>query len=137
VLQAVSFFQNYQFCLGQQPKPQIVCCVFSGLRFYLTLRFNHQCRTDSSAVLRESCPHLASMPVLKNPPFPETFRDSFFVRLKATLHNIPVNGYETTFLELATSSVGNDRQDFAERDTGIGRPPFGVDTARGQPARKR
>ncbi|MDR3412739.1 MAG: hypothetical protein P4L87_17635, partial [Formivibrio sp.] len=26
VLQAVSFFQSYQFCLGQQPKPQIVCC---------------------------------------------------------------------------------------------------------------
>lgn len=35
VLQAVSFFQNYQFCLGQQPKPQIVCCVFSG-RLLLT-----------------------------------------------------------------------------------------------------
>jgi hypothetical protein len=34
-------------------------------------------------------------------------------------------------------SVGNDRQDFAERDTGIGRSPFGVDAARGQPARKR
>src|ERR1035438_1788505 len=31
VLQAVSFFQNYQFCLGHQPKPQIGGCVFSGL----------------------------------------------------------------------------------------------------------
>jgi hypothetical protein len=22
---------NFAFCCGQQPKPQIVCCVFSGL----------------------------------------------------------------------------------------------------------
>jgi hypothetical protein len=28
----VSFFQNYQFCLGQQPKPQIgLLCVFWSL----------------------------------------------------------------------------------------------------------
>jgi len=31
VLQAVSFFQNYQFCLGQQPKPQI--CYFGLVTF--------------------------------------------------------------------------------------------------------
>jgi hypothetical protein len=37
VLQAVSFFQNYQFCLGQQPKPQIGLLLFSGLWFSLTL----------------------------------------------------------------------------------------------------
>lgn len=42
VLQAVSFFQNYQFCLGQQPKPQIV----------LIFRLLHAFLTDSPALRR-------------------------------------------------------------------------------------
>jgi hypothetical protein len=35
---------NYQFCLGQQPKPQIVCCVFWSFYFSSRCRLNHRNR---------------------------------------------------------------------------------------------